>query len=217
MPITQEDFDKVLKKFDEEEQKAPFFQMARDLVVEGKSSEATILLLATWNFAAFRYLIKGFDINRFEKVLKIVERKARAFEQLELEHLEQRKEDIVELFNILSKTCISDGKKYNSIGPTGASKILHLFNPKFFIMWDSYIRGEGKKAKYRNVSQFYVEIGKGRAKYYPRYTPDGNGYFEFIRDMKELFLVKNKLRLNKKSWAKAIDEFNFVKVSMEFL
>ena len=37
------------------------------------------------------------------------------------------------------------------VGATGSSKILHLINPKLFVMWDAYIRGEKTKKDYKTL------------------------------------------------------------------
>jgi hypothetical protein len=85
-------------------------------------------------------------------------------------------------------------------------------------MWDSYIRGEGKKFKYKQIQDIYSEINNGRAKYYPRYKKDGNGYFKFLKDMKKLFLEHKKLKIDETviTWPKAIDEFNYMTISTRF-
>jgi len=89
------------------------------------------------------------------------------------------------------------------VGPTSASKILHLLKPRFFVMWD------------RNIAKYYG------------FDLTANGYFEFLRKMKRAlsFLLEEYTRkyscrnpeedLSKqyggKPLTKLIDEYNWLK------
>ena len=44
--------------------------MAKALIKNGFEVEAYVLILATWNFARFRYFMKIFDLRKFQKVIK---------------------------------------------------------------------------------------------------------------------------------------------------
>jgi len=74
------------------------------------------------------------------------------FDKLEEAELERLKPIIVDFFNRFARM--------RSIGFTGASKLLHLLAPKFFVMWDAEIR------KYYGLGQ------------------DAGSYFEFLRRMR---------------------------------
>ena len=70
MPITKKDFKNALKEFNRIEDRGEFWYRARNLLLAGYEVEAYVLILATWNFAGFRYLVKDFDIKN--KVLNDV-------------------------------------------------------------------------------------------------------------------------------------------------
>ena len=182
--ITLQELQEKCNKFKELEKRGTFYDMALNLLRNGYEIEAFFLILATWNFATFRYAVKDFDINGFKE---IVEKKCNPiFERLEQKNiqsvnLDEIKEDVKELYNILSEI---KGVKY-----TGASKLMHLKNPKLFIMWDGYIK---------------------------RYYGFGNtaeDYLEFLRKMKYMF---KEIQWNdkEKTLAKAIDEYNYVTITL---
>ncbi|HPI04677.1 MAG TPA: hypothetical protein PKZ78_12660, partial [Candidatus Goldiibacteriota bacterium] len=74
---------------------------------------------------------------------------------------------------------------------TGASKIMSLMKPELFVMWDDYIRKEYK-------------IGK-----------TAEEYIKFLDTMKSIFCSVGWS--GKKPLAKAIDEYNYVTISLEKL
>ena len=39
----------------------------------GFEVEAYLLILATWNFARFRYAVRGFKLSNFQKIIKKLE------------------------------------------------------------------------------------------------------------------------------------------------
>jgi hypothetical protein len=94
--------------------------------------EAYLLILATWNFARFRYVLREFDLNRFRNTITAVNP---VFERLAPHSFETAE------FGILADDikCI-----YSQLKPlveqTGASKIMHFKHPKLFVMWDTAIR-----------------------------------------------------------------------------
>lgn len=83
--------------------------------------------------------------------------------------LEELKETIVRLFDELMDTEFNSksGKRKN-VNSTATSKILHLCCPDLFVMWDANIR-----------------VG------YHKYNGDGEDYFQFLKDMKDLWNALN--------------------------
>jgi len=72
---------------------------------------------------------------------------------------------IIELYDDIRKTpFLSKRGKQKEVGPTAASKVLHLTCPDLFVMWDTAIRNKG----------------------YGKYNGDGKDYFEFLSEMKEI-------------------------------
>lgn len=71
-------------------------------------------------------------------------------------------------------------KRFVSFGATGTSKLLHMLNPQFFVMWDNDIRGNNKdrvRGYYDHVLRYYANSymvnSEGK---YRKFTPDGRGY-----------------------------------------
>lgn len=75
---------------------------------------------------------------------------------------------------------------------TGASKLMHLTIPEVFVMWDAYIR-----------------------KAYGFKKGNSEDYFNFLMKMQEEF--KGIKKTKKKTLAKMIDEYNYVKFTLPAL
>jgi len=218
--ITQNEFEKIIVEMDTLEGRAPFYRMSTNLYNHGFKEEAYLLLLSTWNFAYFRYIVNAFEINQFREMMDSLENDFKALENCTIEtaNLDEHKDRIVRIFNRLS--CEKGSDNQLMIGPTGASKIMHLRLPSFFIMWDRYISGQEAYKWYETdlIIRCYYEIGtmaNGRWRY-KRYTKDGEGYFGFLKDMKKLFIELSHLHVPKfsdMSMAKHIDTFNYVVIT----
>ena len=94
--------------------------------------EAYLLIMATWNFARFRYVTRTFDIGRFCETVEAVRPYfARlAAETLEAADIDAIAGDIAAIYSRLKAV----------VEQTGASKIMHFKLPKLFVMWDMAIR-----------------------------------------------------------------------------
>jgi hypothetical protein len=200
--ITQREFNEATARFKELEKRGSFYPMFCDMMDKGLEIEAYLFILSTWNFAVFRYAMKEFDINGFKKTM---ERLGPAFDKLKNEsfrtiEFDKYKEEIVTIFETLSKI---EGVKY-----TGATKIMHLKNRSLFVMWDGYISGNTTKRYYNEL-----EIVKKGKRKFKRYKRSGEGYFQFLKDMRELFNGLNSPN-DKKTFAKAIDEYNYVNITL---
>lgn len=108
--------------------------------------------------------------------------------------------DIEIIFNELSKI---KGIEY-----TGASKIMHIRNRYFFVMWDDYIRGEKEKKYYETIKQENAKWWQ-----YKKYKKDAKSYIDFLRNMQDMFSHIDFKEDDKKTFAKAIDEFNYIKIT----
>jgi hypothetical protein len=194
-------FNKTTDDFDKREGRTNFFILAQNLINSGFETEGLLLILTTWNFAIFRYAVKQFDIDKFKTVLETLKPN---FDKLNGQdfktiNFDNYKGDIQTIYNSLSEI---EGIKF-----TGAPKLMHLKNPDVFVMWDAYIRGEKPKKHYDQLDTF--KDGTFEFKKYPK---DFDGYFNFIRDMQDKF---KHLNLNRqKSLAKAVDEFNYVNITL---
>jgi len=174
------------KKIIEENEKTENFRgtmwyRAKELLRVGYKTEAYILLLATWNFARFRYFMTTFDLKKFEKTIEDVQP---IFDKLKDETFEKANFNNLELQNDI-KTIYKKLKEI--VEQTGTSKLMALTNPNLFVMWDTKIR-----EKY-NIND------KARPE----------DYFQFLINMQNRF-KDIKWERKDKSLAKAIDEFNYL-------
>lgn len=186
--ITLEELKEKCEEFDELEKRGTFYDMAIRMINNNFEIEAFFLILATWNFATFRYAMKTFDIKGFEKLIR--EECNPIFDKLKEKDLEtvnfdEIEKDVKKLYKLLSSV---NGVKY-----TGASKLMHLKNPKLFIMWDGYIK-----------------------KHYGLKSGSAEDYFNFLKKMQTLFL-DIAWSHERKTLAKAIDEYNYVLITLPAL
>lgn len=147
-----------LKNFSKKELRWDYYPMFLELMRKGFETEAFIFMLSTWNFARFRFAIKTFDLDRFNKIMRGLEPRfkkfyTRSFKTIDFDKYEK---DIKMIFKTLSEI--------KGIEKTGASKLMHLKEPEVFVMWDRYIR-----------------------KHYGFVNGNADDYFDFLRKMQELF------------------------------
>lgn len=184
MEVTATDFNNTLEQFKEFEQGREFWLRARKLLDNGFEAEAYILILATWNFAGFRYTLKTFDMKKFEGAIERANANLNKFQNVTLKEIDLEDPEVVESI----KNAYSEFKSVAQ--QTGAAKMLSVKNPSLFVMWDT------------NIRKFYKIKNEG--------SP--SDYIEFLRKMQEMFspIEWNDAQ---KTLAKAIDEFNFVKAN----
>lgn len=200
--ITDEDFVEATRRFDVLEKRGSFYNMAVNLMNSNFEIEAYFLILATWNFAVFRYAVKDFDIHAFRDKIReldpyFVQLDGKEFRSIDFKNYE---DNITRIFEDLSSI---EGVKY-----TGASKLMHLRNRNVFVMWDGYIKGNKSKRYYNKLD--IVRSGRWEV---VEYGNDGQGYLRFLIDMQEKF--KNiHFQGSNKTFAKAIDEFNYVNITL---
>jgi hypothetical protein len=196
-------FNKVINEFKNIEGRAYIYAMVKKLISRGFKLEAYILILSTWNFAYFRYINTKLDLENIKKTLKNIERQVRNLKEFNIRtiNLIEHAQDIINIFDKLSKNIFI---KY-----TGASKILHLINPRLFVMWDDFISGHKKKDYYMKL-----EIIKFYKSGYPSFNKNGEGYLLFLMLM-QYFFKNIKLRKRGITFAKAIDEFNYIGITSE--
>ncbi len=186
--ITQEEFEEKVHRFKElEDARGQIYDLAMRLINHGFELEAYLLILSTWNFAGFRYVLKEFDIDKFKKTIIDTNPAFRRLEneKFETADLDKLKEDISFIYN-----------KLNSIvKQTGATKIMHFKNPNLFIMWDTNIRKKWKIPQTHTTAEDYIE---------------------FLRKMQKNFLHIKWDNNNGMSLARAIDAYNFDVTQEEF-
>ena len=183
MTINQTHFENTIKKFSVvEDARGKLWNKARNLLLGGYETEAYILILATWNFAGFRFFLKKFNLTKFENTLKKLNPIFNKIKKETFECVDFKSKDLQKDIKLI----YSKLKKF--VGQTGASKIMALKNPNLFVMWDTEIR-----KMYRIDNQA---------------KPDD--YIEFLQRMKNEF-KGIKWQDKKRPFAKVIDEYNYVK------
>lgn len=135
--LSQQQFESTISKFHQlEPARASLYEMGLNLLKAEFEIEAYLLILATWNFANFRYILTTFDLKAFRNV---IESTKPTFERLKNQDFR-----ICNLDEIASEVkSIYAGFKA-LVGQTGASKIMHFKHPPLFVMWDTAIRKEYK-------------------------------------------------------------------------
>jgi len=181
--VKQIEFEKTIKKFQKiEDARDQLWDRAKILIKNGFEIEAYILILATWNFARFRYFMKNFDLREFHNVIKKINPIFKKFENKKFKSIDFA--DNLLISNI--KFIYTQLKKIAE--QTGASKIMALKNPNLFVMWDTEIR------------RMYKINNKGEADDYIQFLIKMHDYFKSIKWDSKV-----------KPLAKAIDEYNYVK------
>lgn len=123
-----------LKTFTKKDLRWDYYPMFLKLMDKGCEIEAYLFILATWNFACFRYAMKEFDLDVFvAKVNKL----APLFERMNSEDFASMD---IDKYSIEIKTIFKTLADIKGIQLTGAPKLMHLKLPRVFVMWDSYIR-----------------------------------------------------------------------------
>lgn len=200
--MTQDEFDYAITQFDRSEKmRSALYYRAEKLIAAGFTVEAHLLILATWNFARFRYATRTFDLEGYGKTVEQLAKSLQALRGQELLKLTlaEHKQQIVEAFKTLA---VIKGIEF-----TGAAKILHLMFPAVFVMWDRYISGQYSKKHYSTL-----DVVRSNDWSYHRFPSSGEGYFDFLLSCQQRFksVVSKDGR---KTVAKCIDEFNFVKIT----
>ncbi|KKU72060.1 MAG: hypothetical protein UX98_C0020G0003 [Parcubacteria group bacterium GW2011_GWA2_47_26] len=180
--MNQIEFEKTIAEFQKiEDARDQLWDRGKVLIEKGFEIEAYILILATWNFARFRYFMKNFDLREFQEVINRVNPIFKKLENTQFENTDFANNivatDIKYIYGQLKKIAEQ----------TGASKIMALKNSKLFVMWDTEIR------------KIYKIDNKGEA----------DDYIQFLIKMQEYF--KDIKWIGKTPpFAKAIDEYNYV-------
>jgi len=153
-------------------------------VVEEYPLQASIIILATWNVSRFRFMVS--DSRNLANLVEGMEACAPLFEELKDKTFQNTDFDEAKetIENIYSTLSAVKGVEY-----TGASKVMHLLNRNLFVMWDANIRDA---------------YGFGNS---------GKDYVNFLKEMQAEF-KSIPWDVPGKTLAKAIDEFNYVIISL---
>jgi len=200
--ITDQAFRDAVLRFEADESRGSFYDIAVNLLNRNFKTEAYLLLLATWNFASFRYAVTNFDLVAFDATVKSLEVNFQHLDGKDIctADLDSLREDISTIYTVLSRI---KGIQY-----TGAAKLMHLRNRDLFVMWDGYIRGQKPRREYERLD--IVKRGDWDIKAYKDSATD---YVQFLKDMQNRF-AGISFHEPGKTFAKAIDEFNYVSITL---
>jgi hypothetical protein len=202
MMIVNQTFRDAVLRYEAEESRGSFYDVAVNLHNKGLTVEAYLLLLATWNFASFRYAVTSFDLVSFGHTVDSLEKH---FQRLDGKNIRTADfgslhEDISAIYDALSQI---KGIQY-----TGAPKLMHLRNRELFVMWDAYIRGLKPRKAYERLD--VVKHGDWEVK---KYGSSADDYVQYLKDMQKRFAGVS-FGDERKTFAKAIDEFNYVSITL---
>jgi hypothetical protein len=142
------------KKYHEKEQRDIAYVVSRNVISKDPSNINFILasaklIIITWNAAGFQRLKKEIKDNLENDILEAYTKTRLDLEKLKGKRLENLNLNGDELKETIKKIFQEFSSK-KSIGPTGASKILHVLNPYLFMMWDRKIREAYHKLRAKN-------------------------------------------------------------------
>jgi len=131
--ITQQKFEAQTSKAQGlEPMRFQLYDMALRLIQSDHEIEAYLLILATWNFARFRFVTRSFDLEQFRQTIAEV---SPIFAKLDAETFES-----ADLDSIAGDIAAIYSRLRPLVEQTGASKIMHFKQPRLFVMWDTEIR-----------------------------------------------------------------------------
>jgi len=189
LPMNKETLEKACKEYSEKEGRARFYDIAIE-IADDYPLQASIIILAVWNVAGFRFLSNEEYRETLDKLKETIDEGKLEFRSLKGKDF--RTFDFKEIEKLIKKI-YSELSKIEGVKYTGASKVMHLLNRDLFLMWDSDMR---------------KEYG------YPKANEDN--YLHYLKKMQDK--VKNmELIMPNKTLPKIIDEFNFTEISFQRL
>ena len=179
--ISQKEFEEKIDKFLElESMRGSLEPMFLNLIDKNLDVEAYLLILSTWNFAGFRYVLTNFNLKKFKETIKEINP---IFDKLKDERFETAEFDVLK-----KEISFIYNKLKELVKQTGATKIMHFKNPNLFVMWDMGIR------KLYKIPQNHTTA---------------EDYLNFLKKMQKEF-SNIRWENQNRSLAKVIDEYNFV-------
>lgn len=159
-------------------------------------------LLSKWNQRV------PVDEIKLRKAVEQVTNKVKTWNLVKMNLWEYHKE-IIEIFRIFVNTAKPDKNGKQKKNYTGASKALHILNPKFFVMWDYKIRdGYGCCENEEGYFNFLLRCQKKIEKIISTYESDYPSGQEISQRIYEG---------PPKSIVKLLDEYNIAKYTKEWL
>lgn len=188
MKITFGEIIKKSKEYHNDPGRELIYKYATELV-ESKDSKKKIdgvsILLIGWNWGYYSRQNVKFIRDEIEELVQIFKNDYSNlfrdsflidFNFSEKNKFNEKEKKIIRLFN----------KFVKKLGPTGASKVLHILKPGLFVMWDSKIR-----TNYKN-------------------SEPGKYYLKFMKKERNKIKDFKKFKKYKEKLPKLLDEYNYV-------
>jgi hypothetical protein len=169
---------RACEEYKTEEGRASFYDVALE-IADAYPLQASIILLAVWNTARFRFMAS--DRQNLNDLQNAIAKCKPLFNILngknfKTVNFDEIKDTVKRIYSTLSRV---KGVEY-----TGASKVMHLANRDLFVMWDRKTREK-----------------------YGYYVADKKEYLSFLKQMQGTF-GDIEWDMPNKTLAKAIDEYN---------
>lgn len=121
--ITQKDFEKVAKNFENDKSfRGSIWYRCRRLLIDGYFYESYALFLATWNFARFRYELTKLKSMDFENMIQESEIEFKKIENHSIRDINLEDEKLVSII----KSIYTRFRQIKGIEITGAAKLKAL-------------------------------------------------------------------------------------------
>jgi len=163
---------------------AGYYDLALD-IADNYPIQASIIILATWNTGRFRYLMAN-NAQNLANLRNAIEECKPWFEQVK--NKEFQTTDFDEIGEVV-KRLYSKLASVKGIEYTGGSKVMHLLNPRLFLIWDAAMR--------------------------KHYGYDGHKAIDYLKYHKQVQkdVETVKWRSSDKTLPKAIDEYHFMTIT----
>lgn len=116
--------------------------------------------LATWGRMSRNVERRDFDWERLSKSIRELNERFERLRDEKLSDVDFNNEEVAEAIKRIYTRLI----KVENLGPTGASKVMHLLNPELFVMWDNNVRDKIRPDN------------EGR-----KFAGNADGYLDFLR------------------------------------
>jgi hypothetical protein len=149
-------------------------------------TEALAVLLQTWNRGYYQRQRKRFDGAHLASIDRLLERHGETLEDFRARSIESVTDaDATSVHALFSDFAVV-------LGPTGASKALHILAPRFFPLWDAAIARKG----------------------YGLYRRDAPDYWQLVRYTNEQVAAVGGQATIGQNPVKALDEFNYCRFTL---
>ena len=180
-----------------------FYPIAQERLCKARTLEektkALLILLLSWNQTYYRF--HPFTLRHFFALKNNLHKTKGYFFKLETKNINN-----INLDAENRKLIRGIYSRFRFLGPTGASKAIHLLNPNLFVMWDDGIRKRYKI--YKNNATNYIRFLKTMKCLSNKVV---HSYCQEFGCSENKALVEISKKADNRTLAKLIDEYNYVR------